>query len=275
MKFGISLPPFDEPEHLVALAKRIETAGWDGCFLWDHILGSSDQPMPIVDPWVVLGAMAESTDRLRLGTVVTPLARRRPQVVAREVVTLDRLSAGRAVLGVGLGSPIHAEYGAFGEPTDSQLLGEMLDESLELIAALWTGERVSHHGPHYHFDGGTFLPVAVQQPRVPIWVACTIPHHRPLLRAACWDGIILARFIHSGQIGTVTPSEVRSTVADLTVRRPRRMNDFDVVVLTAAEFVDAASLADAGATWCLRTGWGDKFSKLIDAGPLAEMSQPG
>ena len=189
MRYGISVPNFGIPAHLVELGHATEHAGWDGFFLWDHMLVDADDPFPINDPWVVLGAIAQTTERVRLGTLVTPVARRRPWKLARETVTLDHLSGGRAVLGVGLGEPGDAEFGAFGEPTDDRFRAERLDEGLEVLFGLWSGERFSFKGEHLTVDGATFLPRPVQSPRIPVWVAVVWPNRGPLRHAARCDGV--------------------------------------------------------------------------------------
>jgi alkanesulfonate monooxygenase SsuD/methylene tetrahydromethanopterin reductase-like flavin-dependent oxidoreductase (luciferase family) len=99
-----------EPSRVVELAKSAEAAGWDGFFLWDHILAVPG--MPVADSWITMAAVAQATARMRLGMLVTPLARRRPWVVAREAATLDRLSKGRLVVGVGLGDDGWREFHA-------------------------------------------------------------------------------------------------------------------------------------------------------------------
>src|SRR5258705_9335121 len=116
-KRGIFLAPFHEvadPRLLAELAHEAEAAGWDGFFLWDHIRYSPPD-MDVSDPWVAMSAIAIATDRVRIGPLVTPVARRRPHKLARETVTLDHLSGGRLVLGVGLGGDNHGEFGDFGE----------------------------------------------------------------------------------------------------------------------------------------------------------------
>ena len=140
LRYAIHVPTFAEPNVLVDLAVTAEDRGWDGFLLWDHILGSREMTLPIVDSWVALGAIAHATTRIRIGTAITPVPRRRPWKLAREVTTLDRLSHGRAILGVGLGNPIDVEYGPFGEPTDPRILAGRLDEGLEIIDGLFAGE---------------------------------------------------------------------------------------------------------------------------------------
>ena len=139
VRFGISVPNFAEyadPRLLTALAREAEAAGWDGFFLWDHILIERSWRMPMADPWVALAAIAAATERIRLGPLVTPLARRRPWKVARETVTLDHLSGGRTILGVGLGHPPEAEYAAFGEEPDARVRALKLDEGLDVLTGL-------------------------------------------------------------------------------------------------------------------------------------------
>lgn len=118
MFFAIDTPNFgdySEPRLLAELAKEAEDAGWDGFFLWDHI--GADWPLPVADPWIALAAMAMTTRRIKLGPLVTPLPRRRPWKLARETATLDHLSHGRLILGVGIGSDRAHEYSCFAETT--------------------------------------------------------------------------------------------------------------------------------------------------------------
>src|SRR3712207_8723305 len=155
MRFGVSLPNFGSGLDAAAvadLARAAESAGWDGLFLWDHLFAFDDGPVEAVDPWIALTAAACATSRIRLGTLVTPLPRRRPVVVARQTATLDRLSSGRLVLGVGSGAfPFEFEY--CGDEADPRTRGEMLDEHLGLLDRLWTGEPVQHEGRHYRAAG--------------------------------------------------------------------------------------------------------------------------
>lgn len=189
MKYGLYLPNFGswgDPNEMVSLARNAEEAGWDGFFIWDH-LGGWDNTM--VDPWVVLGAIAVSTSTIRIGTAVTSVPRRRPQKLARETVTVDRLSDGRMIFGVGSG-PGAAEFDDMGDVPAGRVRGEMLDEALDVITSLWTGKEVNHVGNHYTITGATFEPTPVQDPRIPIWVGGFWPNKKPMRRAAKWDGVI-------------------------------------------------------------------------------------
>src|SRR5262245_8892255 len=169
MKFGFYTPNFDfcgDARVLADLAHEAEEAGWDGFFIWDHLQFSE----PTADPWVALTAMAVRTRRIRLGPLVTPVPRRHIAKLAREVITLDQLSGGRVARGVGAGFPALPDYTAFGDVGDAKLRAGKLDEALEVLAALWSGEPVTHRGVHYRVECGAFQPT-LQRPRVPVWVA--------------------------------------------------------------------------------------------------------
>jgi alkanesulfonate monooxygenase SsuD/methylene tetrahydromethanopterin reductase-like flavin-dependent oxidoreductase (luciferase family) len=190
MRFAVNVPNFDKfaDVRLVAdLAHEAEQAGWDGFFIWDHI--GADWPVPMADPWIELAAIALATERIKLGAIVTPLPRRRPWKLSREAVTLDHLSNGRLVLGVGLGSDLGREYSCYGESTNYKLHAEMVDEGLEILMGLWSGEPFTYSGKHYQLNGAQYLPKPVQQPRIPIWVGGTWPLKKPFRRAAQWDGV--------------------------------------------------------------------------------------
>lgn len=188
MKFGIYLTnfgPFGDAKVLANLAQDAEGSGWDGFFLWDHIAGMG---FPIVDTWVALAAISLNTERIRIGTTVTPLPRRRTWKVARETVSIDHLSNGRLTLGVGIGGGEWA-WGDLGEQTDLKVRGVMLDESLSILVGLWSGEPFKFEGQHFHIKDTQFLPTPVQSPRIPIWVGGFWPNKAPFHRASCWDGV--------------------------------------------------------------------------------------
>jgi alkanesulfonate monooxygenase SsuD/methylene tetrahydromethanopterin reductase-like flavin-dependent oxidoreductase (luciferase family) len=172
--------------------------------------------------------VAVRTAQLVIGPLVTPLARRRPHQLARETATLDRLSGGRLVLGVGLGSDRSGEFdpARFGEVGEPRARAKLLDESLDRLAAYW---------------GGEFEPRPLQQPRIPVWVASRWPVRRPLARAARWDGVF--------PIDLPGPGELAEYIAEL----PKRPG-YDVVV-TNPVGTDLTPWVEAGATWCL-TGFG-------------------
>ena len=252
MRFGLSVPnfgPFGDPLVVAELAEEAEARGWDGFFLWDHIapeFGPDPRP-PVVDPWIALAAAAVRTRRIRLGTLVTPLARRRPVQVARQTVALDRLSAGRFTLGVGLGDPPETEFEKLGEDPDPVARAERLDESLDVLLGLWTGEPFSYRGRHQHIDDVVFLPRCVQEPRVPIWVAAMWPNRRPVRRAARFEGVVpISADWDAG--GTLSPSDVAEIRAYIGDRRSGQ-EPFDIVVGQEYEKGDLEEFGRAGVTW--------------------------
>lgn len=250
VRFGISIPNFAEPDRLLDVARLAEQHGWDGCFLWDHILVERDGAVPVSEPWTVLAAVATATTRIRLGTLVTPVARRRPWVLARQVTTVDLLSRGRAVLGVGLGVPADAEYAAFGEPDDPRRHAALLDEGVEVLDALWSGDPVSRAGMFHRLDGVRFLPRPVQRPRVPIWSAAALPARAGIRRAARWDGVVPI-FSDGDELRPVTPDELSQIVAEIDQRR-RGGDPFDVVVWVISPDAERrAAYEQAGATWLI------------------------
>jgi alkanesulfonate monooxygenase SsuD/methylene tetrahydromethanopterin reductase-like flavin-dependent oxidoreductase (luciferase family) len=269
MRFAVNAPPFAEPAELVELGVLAERAGWDAFLMWDHMV-LDRKGMPIADPWVTLGAVAAKTERIRLGTCVTPLARRRPQKVARETVTLDRLSAGRLVLGVGLGHPAE-EYTTFGEDADVHARAACTDEALTVLTGLWSGEPFEYDGKWFHVERVTFLPTPLQRPRLPVWIACALPSRRPIERAARWDGIVPIKVGAKG-IEFLTPPEIHDIVDDIRHRRGT-LDNFDVVVNAGPP--PTASVTDfeaAGASWWLASmdyfpGWFDELRGIVEAGP--------
>ena len=249
MKRGLFVAPFDElfePRALMEVAQRAEEAGWEGLFLWDHIR-YREPVSAVADPWIGMSAIAAVTEKLLIGPLVTPLARRRVQKLARETVTLDHLSNGRLVLGVGLGSDFSGELEPFGEEPDPRKRAVMLDEGLDRLSELWDGE---------------FEPRPVQQPRIPVWVAGRYPNRRPLRRAARWDG-----FFPIEMPGPEALAEMRDELLEL---RGGSGGEFDIVAeIDPGD--EPGPWADAGATWVL-TGFGrqprlDEIRAAIDAGP--------
>ena len=258
MRYSINIPNFGDfadADTVARVAAAAEAAGWDGLFVWDHVVHHKRDRRSFGDPWMLLTAAALATTRIKLGPLVTPVARRRPQQLARQVSTLDNLSGGRAIFGAGLGGPIEDEYGSFGEPTDPRLLAERLDEGLGLLDRYWSGKSVAHDGRHFHAQDVTLLPTPVQRPRVPIWIGGYWPHRRPMRRAARWDGAV--PMFESATHGHIPPvAEVRELVAYV---RSHRDGDSDrpfEVVLGGPSPTDAGAardllgpLVEAGATW--------------------------
>lgn len=253
----INFGPCADVRLLADMARDAEDAGWDGFFIWDHV--AMPWPAPVADVTAALTAIALATERIKFGALVTPLPRRRPWKFARETATIDRLSNGRLVVGVGLGI-LPEEFDALGEETDMKRRGEMLDEALDVLTGLWTGSAFSYTGDYYQVENAYFLPPPVARPgapdRPPVWVAATWPHTAPLRRAARWDGVA-AMPASDDPEAVLAPDEVRQIRTVITDSRETD-GPFEVVVAgvtpgddagQAAEIV--APYADAGATWWL------------------------
>jgi alkanesulfonate monooxygenase SsuD/methylene tetrahydromethanopterin reductase-like flavin-dependent oxidoreductase (luciferase family) len=266
---AVYVPPFEtfgDVNRLVDLARSAEQAGWDGFFLWDHLLYQED--VPFVDAWIALAAIAAATDRVRIGPLITPLPRRRPWKVARESVTLDHLSAGRLVLGVGLGIDFWREFAAFpGEAADDPERAELLDDGIEIITRLWSGEPVAYRGSRLSVDGVRFLPKPVQTPRIPIWSAVLWPPRPgPVRRAARCDGVVPFR-----PDGPLTPDNVRELRAAIARERADDA-PFDVCLHGRRE--QAREFEAAGVTWFMESFLPDEplgeVRRIIERGPGAQ-----
>jgi alkanesulfonate monooxygenase SsuD/methylene tetrahydromethanopterin reductase-like flavin-dependent oxidoreductase (luciferase family) len=250
---------FGDPRLLVDLAVAAEDAGWDGFFLWGDLL-PAEPGWQAADPTVVISAAAARTRRIRLGILITVLARRRVQKVAREMATLDRLSAGRLVFGAGLGSS-ETEFTAFGEPAAARERAAKLDESLTVLDALWRGQPVTFHGEHVTVDDVRMLPTPVQQPRIPVWCGGRWPGKAPFRRAARWDGVMP---IHAeyGSGETMPPEELAAVLSYLRQHRATGQ-PFDVALEGRTDgsgpdrgAAHVAPYVAAGLTWWVEAlGW--------------------
>ncbi len=287
MQYGISIPnfgPYFDIRRLATLSRDAEEVGWDGFFLWDHVYWAL---FPISDPWMALTAIALQTTRLRIGTMVTPLPRRRPVKLARETVTLDHVSSGRLILGIGLGVRPQ-EWEHLGDEADLVVRGRMLDEGLQVLERLWRGDAVKHHGEHYtvhvrdlpgHAGAVPFAPPAHQQPRIPVWVGGRWPNRPPFRRGALWDGIIPTS-VRGGIHERLTPEQLRECVRYTTslrvVDQPLEVaigghtdgNDL------ARDRAHVAAYQQAGATWWLEdlSPWAFGWQSQGDW-PMARMEE--
>ena len=247
---GIFVAPFDElsdPRVIARLAAAAEEKGFDGFFVWDHV-NYRPPTRAVADPWVAMSAIAIATERLLIGPLVTPLSRRRVQKLARESATLDLLSGGRLVFGVGLGSTDNGELEPFGEVVDPRERAQLLDEGLDRLVQFWDGE---------------FEPRPLQQPRIPVWVAARWPNKRPMRRAARWDGLF--------PIDQEEPAQLEEMVAYVSEHRPEDAGGPFEIVVDMPPGTDPEPWERAGATWFL-TGFGQtpteaEVRTAIDAGP--------
>lgn len=257
----------------VDLAVAAEQAGWDAIFTWEAVWGQ--------DAWITLAAAAMRTERIRLGTLLTPLPRIRPWDLAGRVATLDQLSRGRVQLAVGMGA-LHDNWLAFERDEGRRTRAEKLDEGLAVYDGLMRGQPFTYSGRHYQVRPTDLMnpPPPVQQPRVPVWVVGAHPARRSLARAARWDGL-LATKVGFSETTPFGPSDLADVVAAV---RPLREEaglpwvGYDVVaegVSPPGPAGDAvvAEWVGAGATWWVESDWamGDdavaRHRARIDAGP--------
>jgi alkanesulfonate monooxygenase SsuD/methylene tetrahydromethanopterin reductase-like flavin-dependent oxidoreductase (luciferase family) len=271
VKFGIYIANHgitSSPQDYVTLATSGEDHGWDGFFVWDHVFLPWAPDHAVVDPWITLSAVAAQTNNIAIGTTVTPLARRRPMTIAREAVTLDRLSSGRFILGVGLGGT--AELKALGEEEDPKIRGEMLDESLAILKGLWSGTPFTFDGKHFTIEEPvTFKP----EGNIRIWVGGEWPNKKPIRRAAKYDGVFPLK---AGSDPSLYPQDYHEILRYIGKYRPS-LDAFDVVksMLTVGNKEEDAYIhdfMDIGVNWLLEAFWPERCSlkeiqKIIERGP--------
>ena len=247
MQYGFIVPGGDV-RHIVRMGREAEDAGWDGFFYYDFWAES---------PWVTLAAVAVQTARVRLGVILTPLPWRRPWIIAREIASLDRLSEGGAVLPVGLGAPYEGaiERGCIsvGEPVDRRVRAERLDEGLEIVARLWSEQKVTYHGKHYELEEFGLGTRPVQEPRVPIWVVGAWPRPKSMQRALRYDGLLVAGRVE-------TPNDLRE-VREYVQAHRQDVGSYELVYEGRTPGDDPARAivrpwAEAGATWWMEAMWG-------------------
>lgn len=255
LKYAVYLPtftPFGSPRVIAELARDAEQAGWDGFFIWDDVAGHADD---MADPWISLSAAAMLTGRVKLGALITPLARRRPWKFARETASLDVLCGGRLVVGAGAGGGTE-QFDDVGDEPDQRVRGEMLDEGLQIVDGLWTGEPFQFEGRYYHLKPTTFNPRPLQRPRIPIWIAGVWPNRRPLARMARWDGMFPLFW------KVKDPAEqlqaFREVVGRVRALRAEETRPFDIIMSgdtplgrPAQTGAHIQRFAEAGATWWL------------------------
>jgi alkanesulfonate monooxygenase SsuD/methylene tetrahydromethanopterin reductase-like flavin-dependent oxidoreductase (luciferase family) len=274
VRFGFVIPTGDV-RTVGELAHEVEEAGWDGAFYWD---GMAIGTIPIFDPWVVLAVMGMRTERIRLGLMLTPPARRRPWKLAREALTVDHLTNGRLILPLGLGAAEDAGFANVGEPTDRATRAELLDESIDILNGLWTGEPFHYEGKHHRISELTFLPTPVQTPRVPIWVPAVWNRPKSMRRALRCDGVIPVFPDENGRMRTDTPDDI-ATLRTYVSEHRTETTPFEIVVEGVTPGDDPAAAAaivgpraEAGVTWWIESRWEapnepDDLRRRIRQGP--------
>ena len=278
LHYGLYLPNFGKISQAKAYAKLAldaERDGWDGFFLWDHLI-EWDRRIPITDSFIALAAIAANTSHIRIGTTVTPLPRLQPWIVARQVASLDQLSDGRMTLGVGLGEEETTDYERFGMPSEKNVLAGKLDEALDIITGLWKGKSFSYEGKYYQILKKTaFIPTPKQRPRVPVWLGGFWPNKGPFRRAAKWDGVIPLRLGHPIR---PTPQDLRDILAFIAKRRSKT-DHFDAAIIGWGTGKNRdqnekkiAPYVSAGLTWWLESLYlgrdsVEKIRKRILMGP--------
>ena len=272
-KFGIYIANYgitNDPQDYIDLAILSENNGWDGFFLWDHVFLSSNKTQSFLDPWIILSAVAVKTKRIKLGTTVTPLARRRPWIIAKEVSTLDRLSKGRMILGVGLG--IDSDFSNFGENTDRLIRREKLDESLHILKGLWANKPFTFKGKYFNIKEVEFFPKPFQD-KIPIWVGGNWPGKKPFQRAAQYDGVFPLKM---GGDENLSPNDYREIIKYIKQYRSS-FDSYDIIkpiVTTGIKEEDEwiNDYLNIGITWFVESMWPerdslDNFKKIISRGP--------
>ncbi len=294
MRFGVTLPNAGyggDPATLIQFAVDAEEAGWDGVFFWDtpYAAASDEPPMAFADAWTLLAGAAIRTERVRLGTMLTPLAWRRPWLIARQAATVDRLSGGRLTLSAGLGAPDDEGPWFGGDASDRRVRAAMLDEALTVIRGLWSGEPFAFTGDHFSLREVTFLPPPLQRPRIPIWMVgawprdpAMWPRRRSMRRALRCDGLLPNVFGPDGElIPDASPDDLRAMSAWIERERAGE-GPYDIVIersLGALGADEARAEADrwgrAGATWWLDDVWWEMYAAPDDPEPLRRRLRRG
>jgi len=261
MKYGLDVSitgAYADAERLADLAALAEDVGWDGFFVQDGVLNA--EALPLVDPWVALCAIALRTRRVRIGALMTPLAAYRPWQVARQALSVDHLCHGRLIFGAGLGFQAH-DFVAVGEDADPRQRAEKLDEGLEILGKLWSGEAFSFVGTHYQLTEVHLLPTPLQSPSIPVWVAGVWPNRKPFRRAARFDGVYVGSEKANGE--PLTPDDLTDSLAYVRTQRGAT-SPFEVVFAgtTPADAEQGAQMVDpyasAGVTWWLEGIWSER-----------------
>ncbi|WP_100524574.1 LLM class flavin-dependent oxidoreductase [Mycobacteroides abscessus] len=257
MRYGIVLTTGDAAD-VAQLATLAEEAGWDAIFGWEPVWG--------VDAWVALTAAAMRTSRIKLGTMLTPLSRRKPWDLASTTATLDRLSGGRVILSVGMGA-LHDNWLAFERDQGRRARAELLDEGLDVLFGLWEGQPFSYEGKHYQVTPTAHLvpDPPVQTPRITTWCVGLLGSAKSMSRAARCDGLLPNITTADGRFDFNPPLDRWADAAREIHSRRSELgygDGYDVVYEATTDWsnLDAtrekiATLHDSGYTWYLDSDW--------------------
>jgi alkanesulfonate monooxygenase SsuD/methylene tetrahydromethanopterin reductase-like flavin-dependent oxidoreductase (luciferase family) len=256
MRHGLSLPlfgPLADVSALLDIGQAADDAGFDGLYVWDHVLSPVDGTWAIADPWVALSAVAARTSRIALGPMVTPIARRRLSTLVRSTMTLDQLSGGRLILGLGLGGDRARELTAFGEPDDRGLRAAKLTEGSELLRRLWAGDHVKYRSDAWVVDDVQVEPVSGQRRRIPIWFGSTNGAVAPARRAASYEGLYPIE----------ASVEAFKRMVDVVQQERGTVEGFDFAVPCHPR-TDPEPYVAAGATWLVHAFWpGNRADQVL------------
>ena len=273
MRYGWVLP-YGDARTAAELAAVAEDHGWDGFFVWEAVWG--------MDAWMLLTAAAMRTERIRLGTMLTPLPRRLPWDIASQVATLDNLSGGRVILPIGLGAT-DDRWWIFEDDPGRRERAERMDEALELMQGLWSGEPFAYAGAHYHATPADRMipPPPVQRPRPPIWVVGAWPRPKSMRRAARLDGWLPAHIPKGEGDSEMTPRVLRDGIEWLRERRAAAglgMDGYDIVAegTTPPDPASAGEMVrpwlEAGANWWIDADWSDMDPERVRAAAIRRLT---
>ena len=269
MRYGFIIPDMSDAttDAIVALARDAEAAGWDAIFFWDGDWGYS--------PWITLAAMAVHTRHVRLGAILHPLAWRQPWLFARETASLDQLSQGRLIVSIGLGAVDQQDFARgrtrFGEPVDRKVRAQLLDEGLEVVNRLWSGQAITFQGEHYQIEGFKMRPTPVQSPRIPIWAVGVWGRPKSMARVLRCDGILTEASVPVAQVEAIKVFvEERRTLTspfDIVMEADTREDTPEQAQAKVRDW------AKAGVTWWVETMWSPE-STVADARARIQQGPP-
>ena len=269
MKFALDVPITGEYsiDKVINLAKEAEDNNWDGFFLWDMLLDSRNPSISTLDPIVTLSAIAASTKKMKLGLMLTPIVRRRPWKLARELVTIDHLSKGRLIIGIGLGFN-KEEFSRFGEESDLKIRAEKLDESLEILTKLLQGEEVNFKGKYYTVNEIQFNPLPYQKRHIPIWLGGFWPNKKPYRRGAKYDGMYpgIASPDPANPVDTLKSNNLKN-IREYIGKFRENIDDFDLMLYGnissdyEKEKENLKEWENAGLTWWAQSNDFDSFEE--------------